>query len=248
MSFFPDVNECKVFQGLCSHGTCRNTIGSFKCRCNSGFALNAEERNCTGMKGKRMMMCALYTITERSFSIPFFPFFFSNICVFSDIDECHISPDLCGQGTCVNTAGSFECECFEGYESGFMMMKNCMGELGTQTQKQIQTILSIWTNSGTSTMWNNIPIINNHYITHSHFFPLFSFMYPSSSFVSAHLVFTARHWRVWEEPPAVPRRSLSEHWGQLRVWMSTWTLAQHRRVCVWRCAIRQKHRYTHFTQ
>lgn len=43
-----DVNECKVFQGLCTHGNCRNTIGSFKCRCNSGFALTAEERNCTG--------------------------------------------------------------------------------------------------------------------------------------------------------------------------------------------------------
>ena len=45
----------------------------------------------------------------------------------TDIDECRISPDLCGQGTCVNTPGSFECECFHGYESGFMMMKNCMG-------------------------------------------------------------------------------------------------------------------------
>ncbi|KAG7270043.1 hypothetical protein CRUP_036870 [Coryphaenoides rupestris] len=43
-----------------------------------------------------------------------------------DIDECWISPDLCGQGTCVNTLGDFECECFQGYESGFMMMKNCM--------------------------------------------------------------------------------------------------------------------------
>ena len=51
----------------------------------------------------------------------------------SDIDECRISPDLCGHGACVNTPGSFECECFEGYESGFMMMKNCMGELEVHT-------------------------------------------------------------------------------------------------------------------
>uniref|UniRef100_A0A3Q3JSI8 Fibrillin 1 n=1 Tax=Monopterus albus TaxID=43700 RepID=A0A3Q3JSI8_MONAL len=43
-----------------------------------------------------------------------------------DIDECRISPDLCGPGRCINTPGDFECECFEGYESGFMMMKNCM--------------------------------------------------------------------------------------------------------------------------
>lgn len=53
----------------------------------------------------------------------------------ADIDECRISPDLCGSGICVNTPGSFECECFEGYESGFMMMKNCMG-------KRDQTLLS----------------------------------------------------------------------------------------------------------
>lgn len=48
-----DVNECKVFQSLCTHGNCRNTIGSFKCRCNSGFALTAEERNCTGRRARR---------------------------------------------------------------------------------------------------------------------------------------------------------------------------------------------------
>lgn len=46
----------------------------------------------------------------------------------TDIDECRISPDLCGRGQCVNTPGDFECKCDEGYESGFMMMKNCMGE------------------------------------------------------------------------------------------------------------------------
>lgn len=50
-----------------------------------------------------------------------------NVFCVTDIDECRISPDLCGQGVCVNTPGDFECECFEGYESGFMMMKNCMG-------------------------------------------------------------------------------------------------------------------------
>jgi hypothetical protein len=46
----------------------------------------------------------------------------------TDIDECHISPDLCGQGACVNTLGSFECECFPGYKSSIMLAKTCMGE------------------------------------------------------------------------------------------------------------------------
>lgn len=44
----PDVNECKVFPSLCTHGTCRNSVGSFHCSCDKGFALDARERNCTG--------------------------------------------------------------------------------------------------------------------------------------------------------------------------------------------------------
>ncbi|NXS91967.1 FBN2 protein, partial [Jacana jacana] len=45
--FYKDINECKVFPGMCTNGKCRNTIGSFKCRCNNGFTLDMEERNCT---------------------------------------------------------------------------------------------------------------------------------------------------------------------------------------------------------
>ncbi|NWH66889.1 FBN1 protein, partial [Geococcyx californianus] len=45
--FSKDINECKMVPSLCTHGKCRNTIGSFKCRCDSGFALDSEERNCT---------------------------------------------------------------------------------------------------------------------------------------------------------------------------------------------------------
>ena len=112
-----DVNECKVFQSLCTYGNCRNTIGSFKCRCNSGFALTAEERNCTGVRGGGEARFAADYRLRRPLS---------SFCL-ADIDECRISPDLCGPGTCVNTPGSFECDCFEGYESGFMMLKNCMG-------------------------------------------------------------------------------------------------------------------------
>lgn len=46
----------------------------------------------------------------------------------TDIDECRISPSLCGQGTCVNTPGSFKCECFRGYTSSFLLTKSCVGE------------------------------------------------------------------------------------------------------------------------
>lgn len=43
-----DVNECKAFPSLCVHGTCRNTVGSFRCSCAGGFAPDTQGRNCTG--------------------------------------------------------------------------------------------------------------------------------------------------------------------------------------------------------
>lgn len=45
----------------------------------------------------------------------------------TDIDECGIMRGVCGNGTCQNTAGSFICDCDEGFEST-MMMQVCMGE------------------------------------------------------------------------------------------------------------------------
>lgn len=154
-----DVNECKVFQGLCSHGTCRNTIGSFKCRCNSGFALTAEERNCTGTMTDWVdsTVCEIFLHHMASTWWDF------SHCV-SDIDECRISPDLCGHGACVNTPGSFECECFEGYESGFMMMKNCMGEQEAQSLHKKYTNETLF--EFMCTMWNQ-----------------FSYFFSSSSFL-----------------------------------------------------------------
>lgn len=45
--------------------------------------------------------------------------------LFSDTDECSIG-NPCGNGTCTNVIGSFECNCNEGFEPGPMM--NCEGK------------------------------------------------------------------------------------------------------------------------
>ena len=44
---FIDINECSQNNGGCEH-ICRNTVGSYYCQCNEGYALNADQRTCRG--------------------------------------------------------------------------------------------------------------------------------------------------------------------------------------------------------
>ena len=45
---FLDVNECLTSNGGCSQ-TCSNTVGSYTCLCDPGFALNVDGRTCDGL-------------------------------------------------------------------------------------------------------------------------------------------------------------------------------------------------------
>uniref|UniRef100_A0A8D0L9R6 Fibrillin 2 n=1 Tax=Sphenodon punctatus TaxID=8508 RepID=A0A8D0L9R6_SPHPU len=121
--FYKDINECKAFPGMCMNGKCRNTIGSFKCRCNNGFALDMEERNCTDIDECRISpdLCGSGTCvnTPGSFECECFEGYESGFMMMKncmDIDECERNPLLCRGGTCVNTEGSFECHCPLGHE------------------------------------------------------------------------------------------------------------------------------------
>ncbi|XP_067425353.1 fibrillin-2 isoform X2 [Emydura macquarii macquarii] len=121
--FYKDINECKVFPGMCMNGKCRNTIGSFKCRCNNGFALDMEERNCSDIDECRISpdLCGSGTCvnTPGSFECECFEGYESGFMMMKncmDIDECERNPLLCRGGTCVNTEGSFQCDCPLGHE------------------------------------------------------------------------------------------------------------------------------------
>ncbi|KAM9367882.1 fibrillin-2 [Phaethornis superciliosus] len=121
--FYKDINECKVFPAMCMNGKCRNTIGSFKCRCNSGFTLDMEERNCTDIDECRISpdLCGRGTCVNApgSFECECFDGYESGFMMMKncmDIDECERNPLLCRGGTCVNTEGSFQCECPLGHE------------------------------------------------------------------------------------------------------------------------------------
>lgn len=54
---------------------------------------------------------------------PLFLFFLS----VSEVDECQISPYICGQGICYNTAEGYTCHCDEGYRLD-EAQNTCVGE------------------------------------------------------------------------------------------------------------------------
>ena len=56
----------------------------------------------------------------------------------ADIDECGLSDNVCGNGSCENTPGRFICHCLQGFEST-MMMQVCSGRYYTHTLAQLTT-------------------------------------------------------------------------------------------------------------
>ncbi|RXN13923.1 fibrillin-1 [Labeo rohita] len=120
---YKDINECKVFQSICIHGKCRNTIGSFRCRCDNGFALDTNEQNCTDIDECVISpdVCGHGTCvnTLGSFQCDCFPGYESGFMMMKncmDIDECERNLSLCNGGTCENTDGSYKCVCPPGHQ------------------------------------------------------------------------------------------------------------------------------------
>ena len=48
MHLLPDINECETINGGCEQ-ICTNIIGSFVCSCETGYLLDGNGFNCTGM-------------------------------------------------------------------------------------------------------------------------------------------------------------------------------------------------------
>lgn len=44
----PDVDECRMLAHLCPHGECINSLGSFRCRCQTGYRPDAAATACLG--------------------------------------------------------------------------------------------------------------------------------------------------------------------------------------------------------
>ena len=119
---FQDVNECTVFPGICKHGRCKNTLGSYSCRCDQGFALDDEGFHCKDIDECQILhgVCGNGSCinTEGSFTCSCHQGFqtvgMMQVCM--DINECEVEVGLCRGGECINTPGSFLCQCPAGHE------------------------------------------------------------------------------------------------------------------------------------
>ena len=95
-NYFPDVNECLISTNNNCSQLCFNTNGSFRCQCNSGYILASDNSTCNGW-----LIWPPHTV----FHINYFP----------DVNECLIATDNNCSQLCINTNGSFHCQCNSGY-------------------------------------------------------------------------------------------------------------------------------------
>uniref|UniRef100_A0A452GIP7 EGF-like domain-containing protein n=1 Tax=Gopherus agassizii TaxID=38772 RepID=A0A452GIP7_9SAUR len=137
-----DVNECAENLGICINGACINTDGSFRCECPFGYNLDYTGVNCVGecrevgaelfhdhLPNSGLDLClGLPECTGcRKAPTRVFPVTTNAIPgLHPDTDECSIG-NPCGNGTCTNVVGGFECTCDEGFEPGPMM--TCEGNV-----------------------------------------------------------------------------------------------------------------------
>ncbi|NWW37535.1 FBLN5 protein, partial [Panurus biarmicus] len=105
-----DVNEC-TSENPCTQ-TCVNTYGSFLCRCEPGYELEADGVNCSVQEFCEFGGNSLrWKPVCRSGILYIFPCFSHSLipCVL-DINECEIRNFTCtSQQTCFNIPGEYKC-------------------------------------------------------------------------------------------------------------------------------------------
>ena len=119
--FCIDIDECLLDNHCDQNALCVNSVGFFSCSCNSGYYGDGwfcYRGSCTADTCGRNEECISPTSPgcrcKRGFERIFWEPYGTEIC--KDIDECSSEPDICDtKALCVNTHGSYECKCQEGY-------------------------------------------------------------------------------------------------------------------------------------
>uniref|UniRef100_A0A8D0EW85 Fibrillin 1 n=1 Tax=Strix occidentalis caurina TaxID=311401 RepID=A0A8D0EW85_STROC len=121
-----------LLQTMCQmSSTNRNLVTKSECCCNSGRSwgpqcelwYSTDGRGELGPKSPSIPECSLCMGPEAALALtdPSLPP--------ADIDECKVLPNLCKNGQCINSIGSFRCHCRLGYTADITGTA-CVGELG----------------------------------------------------------------------------------------------------------------------
>nr|VZI47990.1 unnamed protein product [Spirometra erinaceieuropaei] len=106
-----DVDECREQPNICDQ-RCVNSFGSFRCECNPGYNLDPRD-NRTCVRDKCFDTCVPGQGECENGHCVCLPGFTGINCEL-DIDECLLGTHTCDQ-ICINTPGSYRCECQPGY-------------------------------------------------------------------------------------------------------------------------------------
>ncbi|XP_067830905.1 LOW QUALITY PROTEIN: latent-transforming growth factor beta-binding protein 4-like [Heptranchias perlo] len=114
-----DTDECRQSPQPCPNGRCKNTAGSFRCVCSRGFTANSHGTDCIDIdecldvSACPNSECINSLGSFRCLPCPTGYKIHNRKC--SDVNEC-VTGATCGDtGVCVNTEGSYHCDCNPGY-------------------------------------------------------------------------------------------------------------------------------------
>ncbi|XP_037680361.1 adhesion G protein-coupled receptor E1-like isoform X2 [Choloepus didactylus] len=132
-----DVDECVNHRACPEHASCHNSLGSYSCSCNPGFASSSGSLNFQGPGGRckdvdecsqNSILCGPNSVCINipgEYNCSCLPGFFSpypwipekpEAFQCKDIDECAQDPSPCGPNSiCTNALGSYSCNCAMGF-------------------------------------------------------------------------------------------------------------------------------------